>query len=159
MHCTNHSHTCQFLVLFGQSAANWTFELQVAEVTIKHIPNYGLYGEPHDSAAAIGIHIEEIVERSRGQNWIIKPHRHGKLFQILCIFDDEATIQLDERHYQIEGWSLVTIPIGVVHGFSFRPDSEGVVITLSEETLTTILNLQGPEYLRPVFEEATVIVE
>lgn len=126
-------------------------------MTTEHIPNYGLYGESRDSAAEIGIHIEEIEERSSGQNWIIKPHRHGKLFQILCIFDGEATIQLDEALHQVDGWSLVTIPTGTVHGFSFRPDSEGVVITLSEETVTAILGLHDREYLSPVFEQATVI--
>ena len=70
----------------------------------QYIPNYGLYGESRQSAAAIGIHIEEIEERSKGQNWVIKPHRHGKLFQVLCVFDGEATVQLDEYRYQIDGW-------------------------------------------------------
>lgn len=123
----------------------------------EHIPNYGLYGESRDSSLAIGVHIEEIVERSRGQNWVIKPHRHGKLFQVLCIFDGEADVELDENRYHIDGWSLVTIPIGVVHGFSFKPNSQGVVITLSDETLASISQRQDAEYLRPLFEHAAVI--
>ncbi|MEP0201730.1 MAG: helix-turn-helix domain-containing protein [Halioglobus sp.] len=123
----------------------------------EHIPNYGLYGEPRDSSAATGIHIEEIADRSRGQNWVIKPHRHGKLFQVLCIFDGEAIIDLDEDRYHIDGWGMVTIPIGVVHGFSFKPDSQGVVITLSDETLAAILQLQDSHYLRQIFETATVV--
>ncbi|MAT94445.1 MAG: hypothetical protein CME59_17840 [Halioglobus sp.] len=123
----------------------------------QYIPNYGLYGESRHSAAAIGIHIEEIEERSRGQNWVIKPHRHGNLFQILCIFDGEAAVQLDDKRHNIDGWSLVTIPLGVVHGFSFKPDSEGVVVTLSEDTLSSIRQLQDADYLRPVFENAAVI--
>ena len=124
---------------------------------MQYIPNYGLYGESRQSAAAVGIHIEEIEERSRGQNWIKKPHRHGKLFQILCIFEGESAVQLDEKRHQIDGWSLVTIPVGVVHGFSFKPDSQGYVVTLSEETLGLINQLQDSEYLRPVFETAAVI--
>lgn len=123
----------------------------------EHIPNYDLYGEPRDPAVATGIHIEEIVERSRGQNWVIKPHRHGKLFQVLCIFDGEATVQLDEERHHINGWSLVTIPVGVVHSFTFQPDSQGVVITLSDENLAAILQLHDAEYLRPVFERAAVV--
>ena len=123
----------------------------------EHIPNYGLYGEPRDSSVEVGIHIEEIVERSKGQNWVIKPHRHGKLFQVLCIFDGEAAIELDEIRHKINSWSLVTIPIGVVHSFSFKPDSQGVVITLSDETLAVIIGLHDAEYLRPLFERSTVI--
>lgn len=123
----------------------------------EHIPNYGLYGEPRDSSAASGIHIEEIAERSRGQNWVIKPHRHGKLFQVLCIFDGEAAIELDEIRHHINGRGLVIIPIGVVHSFSFTPDSQGVVITLSDETLAATLQLHAARYLRPLFERAAVI--
>ena len=123
----------------------------------EHIPNYDLYGELRDPAVATGIHIEEIVERSRGQNWVIKPHRHGKLFQVLCIFDGEATVQLDEERHHINGWSLVTIPVGVVHSFTFQPDSQGVVITLSDENRAAILQLHDAECLRPVFERAAVI--
>lgn len=122
----------------------------------EHIPNYGLYGESRDSSA-VGIHIEQIVERSRGQNWVIKPHRHGKLFQVLCIFDGEADVELDENRHHIDGWSLVTIPIGVVHSFSFKPDSQGVVITLSDETLAAIFQLHDAKYLRSLFEQAVVI--
>ncbi|MFK8050452.1 MAG: helix-turn-helix domain-containing protein [Halioglobus sp.] len=123
----------------------------------EHIPNYGLYGETRDSAAEIGIHIEEIAERSAGQNWVIKPHRHGKLFQVLCIFDGEAGVELDGSRHQIDGWSLVTIPIGVVHGFSFKPDSQGVVITLSDEILAAIFQRNDADYLRSLFESANVI--
>ena len=121
------------------------------------IPNYGLYGEPLGSVTADGIHIEEIAERSRGQNWVIKPHRHGKLFQVLCIFAGEAAIQLDEARHHIDGWGLLTIPMGVVHGFSFKPDSEGVVITLSDESLAAIVRLHDGSYLRSLFEDATVL--
>jgi len=123
----------------------------------QHIPNYGLYGETKNPPAAIGIHIENIAERSSGQNWIIKPHRHGKLFQILCIFGGEAAVTLDEYRHQLGDWSLVTIPMGVVHSFSFKPDSEGVVVTLSDETLATLAQLHDSDYLRPLFERSVVI--
>jgi len=126
-------------------------------MTSGYIPNYDLYGEPRDPAATIGIHIEDIKERSRGQNWVIKPHRHGKLFQVLCIFDGESNVQLDDKLHYVDGWSLITIPSGVVHSFSFKPDSQGVVVTLSEDAIATILNLQAPEYLRSVYESADVV--
>lgn len=145
------------LYFSAKKSLNIDSQLRADDVKRLQIPNYDLYGEPRDSAAAIGIHIEEIAERSRGQNWTIKPHRHGKLFQVLCIFDGESIVQLDEKQHKIDGWSLVTIPIGVVHSFSFKPDSEGVVITLSEETIGAILELQIPGYLRPIFEDSVII--
>jgi len=45
----------------------------------------------------------------------------------------------------------------LAHSFSFKPDSEGVVVTLSEETLASINQFQDADYLRPVFENAAVI--
>ncbi len=123
----------------------------------QYIPNYGLYGESRDSSVAVGIHIEEIAERSRGQNWVIKPHRHGKLFQILCVFNGEAAVELDESRHRINGCGLITIPMGVVHGFSFKPDSQGVVVTLSDETLASTYQGHNGEYLRPIIERTAVI--
>lgn len=123
----------------------------------KYIPNYGLYGETADRFHAGEIHIEEIADRSRGQDWIIKPHRHGKLFQLLCIFDGRAEIQLDENHCQLEGTWLVTVPVGVVHGFRFQPDSRGVVISISEELIGDAGHLHDSDYPHPVFEQAVPI--
>lgn len=122
-----------------------------------HIPNYDLYGEPRNAAAATGIHIEDIEKRSRGQDWVIKPHRHGNLFQVLCIFEGEADVQLDDKRHCVAGGCLVIIPVGVVHSFTFEPDSQGVVITLSVDNLAAILGQHDAERLRPLLEHASVI--
>ena len=122
------------------------------------IPNYGLYGESDESAADIGIHIEEIAERSRGQNWIIKPHRHGKLFQILCVIGGQASIvRLDDKQHTVSAGTLVSIPVGVVHGLHFEHDCEGLIVTLSDESLSTIQTLQNPDYLQTLFDKAHII--
>ncbi|MFK7828703.1 MAG: helix-turn-helix domain-containing protein [Congregibacter sp.] len=124
---------------------------------IEQIPNYDLYGEPRVSAAATGFHIEDIEERSKGLDWVIKPHRHRNLFQILCIFEGKADVQVDSLGHIMRGWSLLSIPAGVVHAFNFEPDSEGVVITLSKENIATVLEQGDAGYLRPLIESATVI--
>lgn len=124
---------------------------------IEHIPNYDLYGEHRASSAVTGFHIEDIADRSKGRDWVIKPHRHSKLFQILFIFKGNANIQVDDTRHFLKGWSLISIPAGVVHGFSFEPKSEGIVITLSSENLAAILNQNDTDNLRPLLEAAIVI--
>lgn len=121
------------------------------------IPNYSLYGEFLDKTAPVAIHIEAIADRSPHHDWIIEPHRHSKLFQILCIFEGTLDVQLDEEFHHLSGNWLVTVPMGVVHSFRFQPYSEGVVISISEDILSDDSYLQGPEYLQPLFERASLI--
>ncbi|EED33367.1 transcriptional regulator, AraC family [gamma proteobacterium NOR5-3] len=124
---------------------------------IEIIPNYDLYGEPRIGSAATGFHIEDIEERSKGLDWVIKPHRHRNLFQILCIFEGKADVQIDSLRHVMKGCSLLSVPAGVVHAFNFQPGSEGVVITLSTENIATVLGQGDADYLRPLIETATVI--
>lgn len=123
----------------------------------EQIPIFGLYGEPRDVGAAIGIHIEEIADRSKGQNWRIKPHRHARLFQILCLFEGRCDIHLDEERHQIDDFGLITIPIATVHSFSFKPNSQGVVVSLSDESLSIMKQFHDTDYLTPLLEQPAVI--
>jgi len=121
------------------------------------IPNFNLYGESADEVSPFHIHIEEIEFRSLGQNWSIKPHRHGKLVQILCIFDSELNVQLDDEHHYLNGSWLITVPKGIIHSFEFKPDSDGVVITFSDHLLDDDEHLHGAHFFRWLFEKATVV--
>lgn len=102
------------------------------------IPNYALYGEQSEQEIWGGIHIEDIADRSSERGWHIKPHRHGRLFQMLCLFDGKADVWADSSFHPVEGVAMVVLPRGVVHGFQFEPNSNGVVITLTEERMTQL---------------------
>lgn len=123
----------------------------------RQIPNYALYGEMAEKAKEVAVHIEAIADRSPDLDWVIKPHRHGKLFQLLCIFNGELTVQLDDKTHCLEGNWVVTIPMGVVHAFRFRPQSEGVIISVSDDILTDTDLVDGPQYLQPLFENSALI--
>ena len=114
----------------------------------ERIPNYALYGETQRRSDLIAFHIEEIAERSRDRDWIINAHRHGSLFQVLCIFDGEVDVRLDAGDHHLEGTWAVVIPPGAVHSFQFRPNSEGVVITLAEAAV------DNAGVLHPLFDRA-----
>lgn len=113
------------------------------------IPHFGLYGESIVSKDPGFVHIEDIAARSKEIGWLIKPHRHNNMFQLLCVFDGQLELQLDEQTHSLSGGWVITVPPGVVHGFRFRPDTQGVVLTLAEPLLIEARYQQSRQY----FEE------
>jgi len=100
------------------------------------IPFFGLYGDRQNSSNPGFVHIEDIAVRSRGLGWVIKAHRHNRLFQVLCIFDAEMELKLDRDTHPLKGSWAVTIPVGIVHGFRFQPNTEGFVLSITDSVLT-----------------------
>jgi len=111
------------------------------------IPQFHLYGESNKNIKndVEFIHLEDIETRSKKNAWLIAPHRHSHLFQILCIYKGNAEIKLDEKQYCIDNNWAVLIPSGTVHGFHFSPNTQGVVLTFAEHILTTekVIKEQG----------------
>lgn len=100
------------------------------------IPQFALYGENTPSDELEFVHIEDIFDRSSRNGWVIKPHRHTHLFQILCMSQGSMKMQLDQHSHTLTGSWVVVSPVGVVHGFEFHPDTNGVVLSLA-------VNMQG----------------
>ena len=99
------------------------------------IPVYGLYGETLTNSDPGFVHIEDIAARSSDLGWLIKPHRHSRLLQVLCIFDGQLEVELNREPHTLSGSWLVTIPAGVVHGFRFQPKSRGFVLSIAANAL------------------------
>ena len=99
--------------------------------TSSPIPQFALYGETAISHKPEFAHIEDIRARSLRNGWVIKPHRHTHLSQILCVFSGAADVQLDTSSSRHSGSWICAIPPGVVHGFKFRPGTRGVVLSLA----------------------------
>ena len=95
------------------------------------IPQFALYGETAISHKPEFAHIEDIRARSLRNGWVIKPHRHTHLSQILCVFSGAAEVRLDTNTSRHTGSWITTVPPGVVHGFKFRPGARGVVLSLA----------------------------
>jgi AraC family transcriptional activator of pobA len=100
------------------------------------IPHFGLYGEASSIEDPAFVHIENITSRSSVHGWVIKPHRHGRMFQMICMFSGGVEVRLDEQVHVLEGPWAITIPPGAVHGFCFKPETIGMVLTLAEPMLS-----------------------
>lgn len=119
----------------------------------KSIPQYGLYGEPGWIDDPEFIHIEDIRRRSSALGWFIGAHRHGRLFQLICIDEGAVEVHLDDRVANLESPCVITIPTGVVHSFRFAPESEGAVVTLADPLLLETEGDRALAYFGVLFAE------
>lgn len=107
----------------------------------RHIPTFSLYGE---RSLQVGhtdpLHIEDIPSRSRKYLWRIGTHRHAGMCQLLFVTAGAAFVDLEETHAEFDGPLVVIIPAGTVHGFRFRSDSEGYVLTMDLDRLLGLAN-------------------
>lgn len=101
------------------------------------IPHFALYGETSRPSLTDLVHIEDIADRSRAHDWLIKPHRHTRLFQILLLINGSLQVKLEDHHHQLKGNWAVSIPSGCVHGFQFPADTEGLVLSVEASLLNS----------------------
>ncbi|MDR7149045.1 AraC family transcriptional activator of pobA [Hydrogenophaga palleronii] len=98
------------------------------------IPRFALYGEAATPGQEM-LHIEDVQSRSRLYHWEIEPHVHQGLYQILWLQRGSAEVVLDEWRASVTGPAAIVAPPGVVHGFVFAPETDGLVLTLSARFL------------------------
>lgn len=117
-----------------------------------NIPNYRLYGEGGAQADVEFVHCESIPERSSLHDWNIRPHRHDSLYQLLFMSQGAARILLEGAARELRSPCLVMIPPMVVHGYEFRRDVDGMVVTMAESAVERILSMApklAPHLARP----------
>jgi AraC family transcriptional activator of pobA len=106
------------------------------------LPAYALYGEHRAFAPADRLHCETIAERSRLHDWEIRPHRHAALYQLLVLARGRAETSLDGTRVALDGPALVSVPALAVHGFRFAPDVDGMVFSIDERHLRSLLGTE-----------------
>lgn len=102
--------------------------------TIRH---YGLYGESGPLADVM--HCETIAERSVLHDWELAPHRHERLHQLLLLRSGGGMARLDDAELVLPPGSLVNVPRGTVHAFTFEPGTDGLVTTFADAMLDELL--------------------
>ena len=101
------------------------------------IQSYNLFGESGDLPDVV--HCETIAARSALYDWTIEPHRHARLHQLLLIESGSGEVKLEDQTCALSPMSIVNVPIGVVHGFSFARETQGWVLTIATEVLDQVL--------------------
>ncbi len=117
---------------------------------MKPVPTYSLYGTSSSEPLLDQLHFESIAQRSKLHGWEIQPHRHERFLQILYIHAGGGEALLDGSREALRGGSLVMVPPQHIHGFVFRPETDGIVVTMTDSHLRTLL--AGVPDTLPLFE-------
>lgn len=117
------------------------------------IQSYNLFGEVRDLPDVV--HCETIAARSVLHDWEFAPHRHGRLHQVLLIARGGGEATLESRRHRLRSMTAINVPAGDVHGFRFRPGTEGWVVTIATEILDEVLT--SSEGLDRVLSKAAVM--
>ena len=114
---------------------------------------FNLFGESGDLPDVV--HCETIAARSVLHDWVFAAHRHARLHQVLLIESGSGQATLEGRVHALKPMSVVNVPVGHVHGYSFEPGTQGWVLTLAAEILDE--TLLAPEGLRGVLSQSAAL--
>jgi AraC family transcriptional regulator, transcriptional activator of pobA len=105
----------------------------------KELINFeGLYGDSVSTRIEDFVSFEPLASRSKYNNWIIKPHFHSQLQQLFFIESGSGVILLENNEIHFNSPCIICIPENMEHGFRFKPNSVGSVVTFSHLILDKI---------------------
>ena len=93
------------------------------------------------------VHVEKVSSRAPLHDWEIRAHRHAHLSQALLINAGKGIQLIDDLEIEFVAPWLIWIPADIVHGFSFRPGTEGFVVSVADDFLATVIR-HDPEASR-----------
>jgi AraC family transcriptional activator of pobA len=99
---------------------------------------YALYGEDNRAIAPEFIHIETISSRSGRYDGTIDAHSHPGIFQLLLLERGSGRLVSDGAVYELPPPTLVVLPSGAVHAFSFAAGTEGWVLSIASDLLAAL---------------------
>jgi AraC family transcriptional activator of pobA len=127
----------------------------MASVARRTIPQYFLYGEASQDVDEHFLHVESIAERSRLHDWTIRPHAHRDLHHFLLVQRGGGVYLAEGNRYDFAPASLISVPLSCVHGFDFKPRTDGWIVTASGALLKRIA--REHQELAAVLEEPGVL--
>ncbi|MBM0106291.1 helix-turn-helix domain-containing protein [Steroidobacter sp. S1-65] len=119
------------------------------------IPQYFLYGETTHDVDERFLHVESIAERSRLHDWTIRPHAHQDLHHLLLVVRGGGVFYAEGESNRFGHTSLISVPLACVHGFDFKPGTDGWILTASGALIERIAR-ENPE-LRPALSDANAL--
>lgn len=107
------------------------------------VPKFFLYGEAPRAVGDRFLHYEALDDRTRPNNWNIRPHAHVNLNHVFHITEGGGQMQADGVATAFEAPCLLLIPAGVVHGFTYETETSGSVLTISEVYLQELMRREA----------------
>lgn len=92
----------------------------------------GLYGDLNYRSDGNYIFLELIETRSKGFDWVIKPHIHAHLYQIFCIESGKIILDSSAQSQPLKTPCILVIPPNTLHGLNYSVDVKGSILTVSD---------------------------
>jgi len=108
------------------------------------IPNYALYGDQATPDWSRSFNFEWIPQRSGPYQWDIQVHRHDAFLQLLHLSAGAVEVTLDNARIHARAPCLIVVPAGTAHGFHFTADTDGPVVTATQQVLESVAALLMP---------------
>ncbi len=119
------------------------------------VPVFYLYGEPQHAVAKGFVHVESLDDRSRPSEWTIHPHVHRDLNHIILIAEGGGSMRAEGTTVSFDAPSLLLVPAGVIHGFSWYGESSGWVVTIANDYFSHLATRDAD--LKPLFRHAAAV--
>ncbi len=119
------------------------------------IPSFFLFGEPPRVAEGKFLHLEALDDRSRPNDWNIRPHAHADLNHVFHIAHGGGRMSADGRAIAFVAPCLLIAPARVVHGFVFEAETKGSVLTIADSYLRDLVAREAG--FEAVFRQAVAL--
>jgi AraC family transcriptional regulator, transcriptional activator of pobA len=120
------------------------------------IPNYFVYGESVRHLDVGFLHVEMVSTRKNLHRGDVAAHKHPQLAQITFWTKGGGTYHIEDSSWTFSAPAISFVPSGVVHGFSVRPSSDAIVVSIANDALDDILKQHGSPALKAVFANRQV---
>ncbi len=104
----------------------------------------GLYGDLNFQPNNNYIFLELIETRSKGFDWVIKPHIHAHLYQIFCIESGKVTLDSSAQSLTLETPCILVIPPNTLHGLLYSTNVKGNILTISDSVFDNLFPFSTP---------------
>ena len=108
-------------------------------VQASSIPSFFLFGEPLRTVEGKFLHLEDLDDRSRPNDWNIRPHAHADLNHLFLMAKGAGVMRAEGETIAFAAPCLLLVPAGVVHGFVYEADSVGSVLTIADSYLRELV--------------------
>jgi len=111
----------------------------------RKVPSFFLFGEPPRVVEGKFLHLENLDDRTRSNDWNIRAHTHADLNHIFYITAGGGFLSADGRHFAFAAPCFLMIPARVVHGLIYAQETTGAVLTLADSYLRVLVQRE-PEF-------------
>jgi AraC family transcriptional activator of pobA len=109
-------------------------------VTLPHPPSYFIYGEHVRDLDPRFAHIERVGARHRLHRGRVEPHTHPHLHQLSFWLRAHGHFCVDGERHDLTPDTLTWMPASVVHGFEIGAADDAIVLSLSHDFLSDVMN-------------------